>query len=540
LNETLKALCGLLQSGRPEDQRAAAHVLARIRPEGPEVSQALAAALAEAQNPELVTAFLDGLLENPHANAIPQLLEAYESETVNQTDVSEAIARVGPEAPKVLRAEYAKADEGVRAAIAELLPRIRTAEAMDFLLETFQDGSTEVIRSGVHGLREEIGEFIKKEKGLLYRKLRDALDDPAVQKKHAAFLAVIISLGIVADPRSKKLLLPYVSAENDDQTRRYALLSLAQLQYSGSGHGDLMKAVLPILEEEDETLVRYAVDVLSKVPPRKSDAPRLEELLENPHSIVQAYAVRGLGGLDTVTHARRIVGYLYHRDHNLRDAAREALSGMKSATGVLLEMLEEPYDEERCRLLASILSHHASRINRDKARELGRQMFEYLKDNDGRYQTYRAVLLAVEPQALRDAVNARLGQARKRGDWPMVRDCLRLLADSEFFTPEVRYQLAIAKLKTSRKEFDRASRLEDYALTLIAEMLAEEGKPFVRKFLAEEALELEDYYYVGFHFAERLNEERRFGADVLRHVLKQSKRSKLGRQAKEKLRVEGH
>ncbi|MFW5858066.1 MAG: HEAT repeat domain-containing protein, partial [Planctomycetota bacterium] len=338
----------------------------------------------------------------------------------------------------------------------------------------------------------------------------------------------------------KKLLLPYVDDAHDEQTRRYALLSLAALGLSGEGHGDVISALIPILEDENEALARNAVDVLEDLKPRKSDADTLERLLENGYSRVQAYAIRALGRLGTVAYARRIAGFLGHRDHNLRAAAADALADMSVATDVLLGELHREHDEEYVDELIRVLGRHAKRVSRQKVRDLVKQLFDRMQANDPQYLVLRKAVLALDPEALRASVQSRCSAARRRKDYAAMRDCLRLLQGTEWMTPDMRFQLAVAKLKTSRKEMARAARQKDYALELVAEHLHEEGKAFTRKLLKESALEPEDLYYVGFHFSERLNEERRFGTDILDHIVKKHKRSKVAKAARDKLKVEGH
>jgi hypothetical protein len=131
-------------------------------------------------------------------------------------------------------------------------------------------------------------------------------------------------------------------------------------------------------------------------------------------------------------------------------------------------------------------------------------------------------------------------KAAKKKDFATIRDTLKLLDHTELLTSDIRFQLAIAKLKTSKKDRSRAFRLSDYCLEHMAHLLREDPKGFKRKFMAEKSLEAEDFLYVGFHFAERLNEERRFGVDLLRHVVKKWPRSQAGKVAKKKLSVEGH
>jgi hypothetical protein len=46
-------------------------------------------------------------------------------------------------------------------------------------------------------------------------------------------------------------------------------------------------------------------------------------------------------------------------------------------------------------------------------------------------------------------------------------------------------------------------------------------------------------FYLGFHFIERMKEERDFGADVLRLLIRRSPKTKLAKDAKNKLRSQG-
>ena len=52
-------------------------------------------------------------------------------------------------------------------------------------------------------------------------------------------------------------------------------------------------------------------------------------------------------------------------------------------------------------------------------------------------------------------------------------------------------------------------------------------------------LEPEDLFYLGFHFAEKEREEKKFGGDVLHLLVKRSPQSKLAKDAKNKLKREG-
>jgi hypothetical protein len=117
---------------------------------------------------------------------------------------------------------------------------------------------------------------------------------------------------------------------------------------------------------------------------------------------------------------------------------------------------------------------------------------------------------------------------------------LGLLDRGGLLTSELRYKLMLASLKTSVKSRSRSARAGDPTLEHAARLLAEDPKGFKTRLLAEKILDDEDFLYLGFHFSERLNEERRFGADLLRHVSHKWPRRQSAKDAKQKLQLEGH
>ncbi|MFH0910044.1 MAG: HEAT repeat domain-containing protein [Planctomycetota bacterium] len=540
MNETLKSICALLRSEETELQRAAAIVFARIHPRDPDLVKALGETLLKSSDPDVAGALLQALRAIPHENAIQYLLGSLANDLVPRKGVLEAIANIGPKAVGILRKLLPKGTPSVRLAVAKVLPRIRTANAYAFLADLFHEKDPEVVRVAVHSLREEIGNFNKKQRIDLVRRLKASLGEKRLQGNSTALSAVLISLGIVAEKRSKKFLLPYVDAKQDSTIRRHALMSLACLEYSGEGHGDAIRAMMSILEENDLALVRLAVEVLERIRPRRSDAENLTRLLASPHSIVQAYAIHALGRLDTVAYAQVILSFLGHQDHNLREAARAALSLMSTAPKVIIQKLDSAASPEEAEDLVQILGGHRAHIPPIVAREMARRLFGFLERGDTRAQYYRDALLAVSPETLTRAVLARANLARRRRDFSNERNCLKLLVHTPAMTAALRFRLAVAKLKSSRKDPDPLLRQGDYCLALIAELLREGGKDFIRAFLAESILDPDDYFYVGYHFCERLNEERRFGSDVLRHVARKWRHRACARAACDKLREEGH
>ena len=103
---------------------------------------------------------------------------------------------------------------------------------------------------------------------------------------------------------------------------------------------------------------------------------------------------------------------------------------------------------------------------------------------------------------------------------------------------DLRVQLALLQVKTSAKDLAKPQRDRSPALETIAELIRE-GQPVLKAIKAERMLEKEDLYYIGFHFSEKLGTERELGGELLKAVIRKSPRSEIGRNAKNKMKLEG-
>ncbi len=541
MNATLKSICALLRQGDQELKKAAIQVLGAIHARDPGVHKALGELLIVEDDPAVFVALLETIEQNPHEQALRFLLKVIERNTDYQERILNAVSRIGGKAVVELKRHYERVPSPTKCEIVKVLPKIRTSPAHAFLVDSFFEQDHEIVRSGVHALREEISGYDIKERTDLYNRLIVALKDRRLVKNDAALSAVIIALGILADIRCKSKLLPLAVEEHSPQIRRHALMSLARMEFVGDKHGDVFDALLPLLNNDDyEGFVRHVVQVLFKIKPRRSDNGKIQDLLTNRHSGVQVYAIQALSQLNSITNAEKVLSFLGHPDPRLREAAGTALRGMSSAVEIVLRHLETEENRARAFEMVKILESHGNKIKPDRARIMVKKMLSLYEKNDERYQLYRTALRHLRGEVMQAELLKLAEKAGKQKEWVKVRDYLKLLDHTELLSADIRLELTIAKLKTSKKDRSRTFRQSDYCLEHIAFLLREDPKGFRKKFLAEKVLDAEDYLYVGFHFAERLNEERRFGADILRHVKKKWPRAKAAGIAAQKLKLEGH
>lgn len=542
MNATLKSIQQLIYSNDDTLRLAAIRVLGAINSREPAIHKALADLMIETDSPEAFEAALTAIEASPHEQILKQLVRVLDKTEDHQDRVIDAIAKIGAKAVQPLKQQFDKVPPETQRRMVRALPRIRTHLAHAFLIDCLSHPDLQLMREAVRSLREEIGNYTSAEKQDLYAQLNAALKDKKLKQNDVAVSAIIIALGILADVRAKASLLSFIPPGASAQVRRYALISLAALPLGSGSHADITAALYPLLEEQDyDGLVRHAVAVLSALSPAKGDQDTLRGLLHNRHVGVRVYAMSKLSELDSAANAQLIMEFLSAGDQELKDAALDALARMPSTVNIILKTIDENPSSLRVQDMVRILWHHHNRITPERARNRIKKMLELRGKGDKRlFELNWEALKQLKPEVLQAEILKLAEKAFAESDYATATAYLGLLDKGGLLNSELRYQLMLASLKTSEKSRSRGSRAADPALEHAARLLAENPKEFKARLLAEKILTDEDYLYLGFHFSERLNEERRFGADLLRHVANRWPRRQSAKSAKQKLQLEGH
>lgn len=541
INNTLRDISNLLKHRDAELQIAAIRVLGAIQVDDQQIIKSMGELLVSSGNPAVRRSVLLAFEACPHEIALKYLLQSLEKDESLLGQTLEVLARIGGKAVALLNQSLPKLPQALQRSLVRVLPKIRTTDAHELFISCCYSADYELVRNVVHALREEIGNYNTREAGELRDKLVAALAARKATDNQAALSAFIISLGVIGQVQVKTKLLPYLAKTNPTQIRRHALMSLARFEYVGTRHQDVFEAVLPLLNEADyEELVRHAVLVLQRIKPRRTDNNKIRALLENQHAGVRVYAVQALAQLDSVTNVESLLPLLRAPDAKLREAASEALRTMPSAVPVILKHIDTVRDKKEAFEMVRILEAHGNRIKPDRAREMIAHMLELYAKGDEHYQLYRTALRHLRGDTLQAEITARAAEARKAGDWEKVRDLLKLLDHTELLTPQIRFELATAKLKTSKRDLARSFRVSDYCLEHLAILLRDDPKGFRASVLSCKELTPAELFYVGYHFAEQQNEERRFGIELLQHIAKKFAKQEVAQAAKNKLKIEGH
>ncbi len=541
MNATLKSIQQLIYSPDDSLRLAAIRVLGAINSREPAIHKALADLMIETANPEIFDAALTAIENSPHEQILKQLVRVLDKTEDHQDRVIDAIAKIGAKAVPSLKQQFDKVPPETQRRMVKILPRIRTHVAHTFLIDCLAHPDLQLMREAVRSLREEMPQYAAAEKVDLFSQLSAILKDKRIKQNDIAVSAIIIALGIVADLKAKPALLSFITQGASNQVRRYALLSLAALPITEDAHPDITAALYPLLEDPDyEGVVRPTVSVLSLLPPEKDDLATLQGLLQNKHIGVRVFAMEKLAALDSPVNAQLIMDFLPASDQEVKEAALEALAEMPSTVNIVLKAIDENPAALRVQDMVRILANHKNRITPDRARTRIKRMLELQGSGDKRFELNWEALKLLKPDVLQAEILKIADKAFTEGQFTKAAVNLALLDKGGLLNSDLRYKLMLTNLKTSDKSRSRSSRAADPALDHAAKLLAENPREFKSRLLAEKILTDEDFLYLGFHFSERLNEERRFGADLLRHVVAKWPRRQSAKIAKQKLQLEGH
>jgi len=101
--------------------------------------------------------------------------------------------------------------------------------------------------------------------------------------------------------------------------------------------------------------------------------------------------------------------------------------------------------------------------------------------------------------------------------------------------PENKFHLAVAQLKLHSHTL--ASHRHHPAVELLADLYRNSAYPLFEALRKEKSLDPEEVFSLGFNFVERPGDERSLGKDLLEHIASKFPRNKIGKSAKNKLKL---
>jgi HEAT repeat protein len=540
MNAILKKIAKLVNAEEDEIKCSAIRVLGELGIREQSVLKLLGSKLATDTEPVKI-AVLDALIRTPQPMALTYLLPLLKVDGNLRRKAIHAIGAIGPKAIVVLEKEFRSASLQEKRLFIDIFSMIRTKATLDFLIDSLVGSDLELLKYICFALRNQIEKMEEPERLYLLKKVTHFLSLPEVKKNDEMTTSGLLLLGFIARPQAKKILLKFLDRKRSFYVRKNALYALTRLGLTGRSHDDMVEKVFPLLDDPDfPNVVRNALTILETVELTRRYTRELTRLLEaTRHPSVKRFALKRLAEVGNSKTLKILITHLDSNDPMIRDAAADSLAKLPRAVPDLMKKLEATQELERGEKIALILRNHRDVFKRERCSAIYRKLEKGLAKREPQSKIYALLLKHVNPDFLYAESFKRARQLKRAKKFELAKQYLELLATGLFYTDDVRYELASVLLKISKKDLNPQARNEDAALNLFAVLARSNLGNLVKLVKTDRVLDANDLYYLGFHFAEKLFEQKAFGIDVLKTLLKRYPRSKVKAAAKKKMALAG-
>lgn len=536
MKDTLAGIVEMLETGEAEQQVAAAQVLAWLGPKSPPVVKALGGVATEGD------AFLrpyavDALSAIGNAASLAHLIPILHVEGPLRSKVARALSSMGDAAEKVLIKEFDKADRDTQAVILEILARTRGAEGLKTIFTVLKDPEANDVRgaasshltSALAGLAgEEHDEERTKIRKLLLANLK-RIPKRAPESYRVTLLECLAKVG---DPSCRAVFIGAVGTSAPPEVRAAALGGLKGFELTGAQ----ITKLLGFLDEDDFVhIVGPTLEVLRDFEPSGAGTEaRLIGLLANARPEVRLFALDRLASFQSAASAKALLPFLANDDPQVHDLASRALGHNPEARDGLVKRFLAARDLQEARRPYDALVAIAPQLTPGQCKKLVTQFLKLLDKTDPVRELCRDILAEAPVDQV---VPLLLDDARKKRRAAAYDAAFRVLQalSGGSLSHDVRYEIALTTLLGRPSDADVSQG--DPVIGHLC-ILVREGFPLLTK-LKREKLETDSLLYLGQRFVERLNEERRFGFELLNWLIDQSPEAKEAVQAMQKLKVEG-
>jgi hypothetical protein len=535
---TTQRLLDLLRPENPSEVRcAAALVLAEIGAKDAGVARAIGAAVQDA-DPAVRLQAMQAVGRLKVEAALPQLLARVGEGGPEAEVAAQAAARLGAKGTRSLRELMAKTAPGLRRRIAAALAAGGTASAESAAVDALLDSDSGVVDAVTRSLVEKIPTLTPAHRrelaGQVLEQLQVGKGERLPLATEAALLRLLATLG---DPRGEAAFWARVDASQPPELRSAALQALGTLPAPTAP--DKRKRLLACAADPDFRVAAPSLMILKGMPVQDRALADWLALLDAPDSAARRFAIDKIGAKDTREVAAGLLRQLNHRDRALRDEALARLTRLEHGREALAEALLEAETPDEAWALARTQFPSAKDYPAGLRTKIFNQASAYLEAGDRRADALLTLLREADARGLRDRLEERALALRKKKDYEKALIYLRLLTRDPACGDPLRFEQAACALKLSGHDLAAESRAADPSLQQFAGLVHRNGADAAAWVEKAKWLDPDDWFYLGFHFAEGRGPEKEFGAAVLRHVVKRSPQSKRAKDAKSKLRSQG-
>jgi HEAT repeat protein len=535
---TLQNLLTLAREGTIERRCAALLVLGALKLQDASVVETAGVALGQA-NVVLKDYALRYFEDAQPKTAVPRLLPLLEDQ---DKDVRERaihlLTSFGQAAVRPLLQQAPTATHLWQLSAAKVLCAVGGKAAWQGVLQLLPQGDTEFNKTVCDLVTTTLREMTTQEQDELYGEVESFAVTLDERTQRTAMVSAIRLFGQLGRPQARKWLFGFVSAAHHHTVRFHALVALLHCLSGHELRKDELDRLLPILEEHEfSDIMRLTLELLEAHALPEEYQPVLARLVESPHVAIQKFALKKMGEFSSPVVVRTLVQQLSDPDRIRRDAAARSLRKIPTARNALLKEFLSCQDASEAWAIAEILPTYEGKWRRDILDEIGKRLQAAIAAEDRIQGAYLHVLKSVDADYAYTSLVNRGTQLKKAKKYHEAARFLSPLKEFPTFSAEDKLLLAVVQLKGHTHDIVPATRRSEPALELLADVYRSSAFPLLEALKKEKSLDPEDLFYIGFRFAEGTADERSLGEGLLEFLAQHYPRSKVGKSAKNKLKL---
>jgi len=536
MDALLQKLLNLAAKGTVEQRCAALLVLAALKLDNAQVAKAVSAAIAQ-PNPVLKDFALRYFEEVKPKSAVPLfagLLDDPDKDTHERA--VRFLSQAGQAAVSAVLQSAAGASRSGQVNAARVLCELRGKAAFKGLLQMLVAGTDEFNKTICDLMTPALRELDAKEQEQLYSEVETLAAKLDPKEQRPAAVSAMRLMGQLGRAEARRWLLKFVTAEHHPTLRSHALVALLRCLRDHDLRKEEYAKLFPLLEEaEFSEVTRLTIDLLDAHELPEDSRSLLSRLLDSPHPDVQKFALRKMGDFSTPATVRTLIEQLGDPDYRKRDVAANSLRKIPEARAALLKELVACIDASKAWSIAELLPSFEGKWRHDVLNTLWKRLHAAIGAEDRIQTAFLQVLKLADANYSYQQLAGEAARLAKAKKFKEAAAFLAPLKEFSEFKSEDKFRLALAQLKLHAHTL--ATNRQHPAVDLLADLHRNSAYPLFEALKKDRALEAEDLFNLGFSFVERHGDERSLGKDLLEHVAAKFPRTKIGKNAKNKLKL---
>jgi len=538
MDHTLQDILALVDKGTIEQRCAALLVLGALKVNNAATTKIIGTIL-DSPNPVLKDYALRYFEEVQPKNNPAQLLRMLDDSDrdIHERAVKSLIA-VGQAAVPPLLQGAKDASRTWQLNAARVLAALRGKTAMKGMLHMLIAGTDETNKVICDLMTPALREMDAKEINAFYDDVEEFAAKLDVKQQRPAAVSSMRLLGQLGRPQARRWLIKFIGAEHHPAVRAHALVALLRCLREQDIRKDEYAKLFPLLEEaEFSEVTRLTLDLLDAHELPEDSRLLLAKLMQSPHSDVQKFALRKMGDVATPATIRTLVEELGDADYRKRDVAASSLRKIPEARNALIKELTTCEDASKAWSIAELLPSFEGKWRQDTVELLWKRLHQAISSEERIQTAFIEVLKKADPEFIYDKLadqGAKLVKGKK------YKEAVGFLAPLKEFPagkPDSKFHLAFAQLKLHSHTL--ATNRQHPAIELFTELYRNSSYPVFESLRKDKSLAPEELFSLGFGLVERSGQERGLGVDLLEHLAEKFPRNKIGKNAKNKLKLVG-